>query len=166
MKKGVADVSAVCTMTNQRPNPPRKNIKLADLVLFAVAIFLIFMTPWGNTNSYHRLMLFLYVVCVLLRFSNIRKQKMREYYQRGEELTEENGGWDGYVWGDTREEYIEVRRAFLTMDEEDRMIVGMHVFGGYKTREIAQILAMNENTVRSREHRALQRMEKQLKGLR
>ena len=73
---------------------------------------------------------------------------------------------DGYVWGDTREEYIEVRRAFLTMDEEDRMIVGMHVFGGYKTREIAQILAMNENTVRSREHRALQRMEKQLKGLR
>ena len=64
MKKGVADVSAVCTMTNQRPNPPRKNIKLADLVLFAVAIFLIFMTPWGNTNSYHRLMLFLYVVCV------------------------------------------------------------------------------------------------------
>ena len=87
-------------------------------------------------------------------------------YQRGEELTEENGGWDGYVWGDTREEYIEVRRAFLTMDEEDRMIVGMHVFGGYKTREIAQILAMNENTVRSIEHRALQRMEKQLKGLR
>lgn len=79
MKKGVADLSAVCTMTNQRPNPPRKNIKLADLVLFAVAIFLIFMTPWGNTNSYHRLMLFLYVVCVLLRFSNIRKQKMREF---------------------------------------------------------------------------------------
>ena len=98
--------------------------------------------------------------------ANMCKQKMREYYQRGEELTEENGGWDGYVWGDTREEYIEVRRAFLTMDEEDRMIVGMHVFGGYKTREIAQILAMNENTVRSREHRALQRMEKQLKGLR
>ena len=68
--------------------------------------------------------------------ANMCKQKMREYYQRGEELTEENGGWDGYVWG------------------------------GYKTREIAQILAMNENTVRSREHRALQRMEKQLKGLR
>lgn len=79
MKKGVADVSAVCTMNNQRPNPPRKNIKLADLVLFAVAIFLIFMTPWGNTNSYHHLMLFLYVLCVLLRFSNIRKQKMREF---------------------------------------------------------------------------------------
>ena len=41
--------------------------------------------------------------------ANMCKQKMREYYQRGEELTEENGGWDGYVWGDTREEYIEVR---------------------------------------------------------
>lgn len=83
MKKGVADVSAVCTMNNQRPNPPRKKIKPTDLILFAVAIFLLFMTPWGNTNSYHRLMLFLYFLCVLLRFSNIRKQKMREFeYKR------------------------------------------------------------------------------------
>lgn len=79
MKKGVADVSAVCTMNNQRSNPPRKKIKPTDLILFAVAIFLLFMTPWGNTNSYHRLMLFLYFLCVLLRFSNIRKQKMREF---------------------------------------------------------------------------------------
>lgn len=79
MKKGVADVSAVCTMNNQRPNPPRKKIKPTDLILFAVAIFLLLMTPWGNTNSYHRLMLFLYFLCVLLRFSNIRKQKMREF---------------------------------------------------------------------------------------
>ena len=79
MKKGVADVSAVCTMNNQRPNPPRKKIKPTDLILFAVAIFLLFMTPWGNTNSYHRLMLFLYFLCVLLRFSNLRKQKMREF---------------------------------------------------------------------------------------
>lgn len=79
MKKGVADVSAVCTMNNQRPNPPRKKIKPTDLILFAVAIFLLFMTPWGSTNSYHRLMLFLYFLCVLLRFSNIRKQKMREF---------------------------------------------------------------------------------------
>lgn len=79
MKKGVADVSAVCTMNNQRPNPPRKKIKPTDLILFAVAIFLLFMPPWGNTNSYHRLMLFLYFLCVLLRFSNIRKQKMREF---------------------------------------------------------------------------------------
>ena len=37
MKKGVADVSAVCTMNNQRPNPPRKKIKPTDLILFAVA---------------------------------------------------------------------------------------------------------------------------------
>lgn len=69
-------------MNNQRPNPPRKNLKLADLVLFAVAIFLIFQTPWGNTNSYHHLMLFLYVLCVLLRFSNLRKQKMREFARK------------------------------------------------------------------------------------
>lgn len=98
--------------------------------------------------------------------ANKCKQKMREYYRSGEELTEENGGWDGAVWGDTREEYLEVRRAFGKLGEEERMIVGMHVFCGYKTREIAQILEMNENTVRSKEHRALQSMEKMLKGLR
>ena len=46
------------------------------------------------------------------------------------------------------------------------MILAMHIFGGYKTREIAELLELNENTVRSKEHRALQRMQKQLKGLR
>ena len=98
--------------------------------------------------------------------SNMCKRKMREYYDKKEELTEENGGWDGYVWGDTREEYVEVRRVFLQLSEEERMILAMHIFGGYKTREIAELLELNENTVRSKEHRALQRMQKQLKGLR
>ena len=46
------------------------------------------------------------------------------------------------------------------------MIVGMHVFFGYKTREIAQMMAMNENTVRSREKRAIEKMGSKLKGLR
>jgi RNA polymerase sigma-70 factor (ECF subfamily) len=38
----------------------------------------------------------------------------------------------------------------------------MHVFGGYRSREIAAILGMNENTVRSKESRGLKKMEKRL----
>ena len=34
----------------------------------------------------------------------------------------------------------------------------MHVFGGYTSREIAAILHMNANTVRTRESRALKKM--------
>ena len=40
------------------------------------------------------------------------KQKMREYYQRGEELTEKTVAGTAMYGCDTREEYIEVRRAF------------------------------------------------------
>lgn len=87
-------------------------------------------------------------------------RKMREYYIQKEELTEENGGQDSCVWGDTREEYMEVRQTFLSLPKEDRMIIGMHIFFGYKTKEIAAILKMNENTVRSKESRAIQKMKK------
>jgi len=98
--------------------------------------------------------------------ANKCNRKMREYYERKEELTEENAGADRDVWCDTREEYMEVRRTFFELSHEERMIVGMHVFFGYKTREIAQMLQMNENTVRSKESRAIQRMGSRLKGLR
>lgn len=94
--------------------------------------------------------------------ANMCKRKMRDYYVQTEELTEENGGWDGYVWGDPREDCMDVRRAFLALSAEERLIVGLHVFCGYKTREIAQLLDMNENTVRSKESRALQRMRRTL----
>lgn len=96
--------------------------------------------------------------------ANMCRRKMRGYYVETEELTEENGGWDGFVWGDPREEYLDVRRAFLALSAQERMIVGMHVFCGYRTREIAEILEMNENTVRSKESRALRKMRTDLEG--
>jgi RNA polymerase sigma-70 factor (ECF subfamily) len=97
--------------------------------------------------------------------ANKCNRKMREFYNRQEELSEERRQ-ENSSSEDRREEYMEVRRVFFELPQMDRMIVGMHVFLGYKTREIAQILEMNENTVRSRESRALRRMGEQLKGLR
>ncbi|WP_394267289.1 hypothetical protein [Anaerotignum sp.] len=66
-------------MNQQQPQRPKRKIKLSDIFLLLVAVFLIYMTPWGETNSFHRLLIFLFFLCFLLRFSNARKQKMREF---------------------------------------------------------------------------------------
>lgn len=54
---------------------------------------------------------------------------------------------------------LDVRKAFSILSEEEQMIVGLSVFGGYTSREISRILRMNEHTVRSRKRRALEKME-------
>lgn len=100
--------------------------------------------------------------------SNKCRQRMREYYRQGDELTEELLVSETSLedcWTDTREEYIEVRRAFLELSDEERRIIGLHVFFGYRTREIAEFMDMNENTVRSKESRALKKLGYRLKGL-
>ena len=69
-------------------------------------------------------------------------------------------------WSQKKEEYLDVRRVFFSLPDEDRMILALHLILGYKTREIAKLLFMNENTVRSKESRAIQKMGNKLKDLR
>lgn len=100
--------------------------------------------------------------------ANKCNQRMREYYHQSGELSDElleAAGPPNTCWSDDREESMQVRQAFLQLPEEDRRIVGLHVFFGYRTREIAEALGMNENTVRSRESRALKKMGCQLEAL-
>ncbi len=52
----------------------------------------------------------------------------------------------------------DVRRAFESLDEEERMIVAFSVFGGYTSEEIAVMLKKKAVTVRSRKSRALEKM--------
>mgnify|MGYP000624018509 CR=1 FL=1 len=54
---------------------------------------------------------------------------------------------------------MQVREAFFPLSDEERFIVAMQVFGGYKSKEIGLILHKNHNTVRSRLNRALKKME-------
>lgn len=83
------------------------------------------------------------------------KRKLAEYANRAVELTEAFP-----EPADTGEftEALQVRQLFFALPEEDRMIIGLHLFGGYTSREIGNFLQMNENTVRSRESRALKRL--------
>ncbi|MEE0706838.1 MAG: sigma-70 family RNA polymerase sigma factor, partial [Adlercreutzia sp.] len=57
-----------------------------------------------------------------------------------------------------------VRQAFALLGEEDRLIVGLSVFGGYRSHEIGSLLQMNPSTVRSRRKRALDQMGRRLEG--
>ncbi len=99
--------------------------------------------------------------------SNKCKRKRKEYVNRPLEWMEEIGerGETGERHGeDNLAENYHLRKIFLELEPEDRMIISMHVFGGYTSREISEITGMNANTVRSRESRALKKLAEKLQG--
>lgn len=56
----------------------------------------------------------------------------------------------------------DVREAFEALSDEERLIVGLSVFGGYKSNEIGNVLGMKPATIRSKRSRAFQKMKKSL----
>lgn len=86
--------------------------------------------------------------------SNKCKRKLKEYVNKTVELPEDLGGGP-----ETLTEDYQVRDAFGRLSEEERLIISMHIFAGYTSKEIGQILHKNENTIRSKESRALKKME-------
>ena len=86
--------------------------------------------------------------------SNKCRMKLKEYIHKTVELPDDLAS-DGMG---SLAEHVEVRRAFARLEPEERLIISMHLFGGYKSREIAAELRMNENTVRSKESRALKKL--------
>lgn len=89
------------------------------------------------------------------------KERRKEYVNKTLELDEEAMN---AVFLEGPEEHTLVRRAFFELEQEERLIIGMHLFCGYTSREIAALLDMNENTVRSKESRALKKMAVKLNG--
>ncbi|MGX8703363.1 MAG: RNA polymerase sigma factor [Lachnospiraceae bacterium] len=51
-----------------------------------------------------------------------------------------------------------VMASLSTLSEEDRMIILLHIFGGYTSVEIGKMMHMKDATVRSREKRALEKL--------
>lgn len=88
----------------------------------------------------------------------MRKKSRREYLadereQRAEGMPDPNLA-----------ERLELMELLSKLDEEERMIVTLSVFGGYKGEEIAEILERRHSTVRSRYRRALKKLERELRG--
>ena len=63
---------------------------------------------------------------------------------------------------DLTDEQIAVRQAMLKLDSVSREIVTLSVISGYKSEEIAEIMGLNPNTVRSRKQRALMKLRDEL----
>lgn len=94
------------------------------------------------------------------------KQKLAMYANRPVEWNEANfNGSDCYQANKTNEviEGVELEKAFKMLDFIDRQIVSMSVFAGFNSSEIAKILGMNSNTVRTRRARALEAMKNYLR---
>lgn len=84
-------------------------------------------------------------------------KRIRQYTESPVELTESLPGSP-----DRLSEQSDVRRALDSLSREDRLIISMNIFAGYSSQEIGEQLGLNPNTVRSRQRRALKKMESML----
>ncbi|MGN1168447.1 MAG: RNA polymerase sigma factor, partial [Lachnospiraceae bacterium] len=92
--------------------------------------------------------------------SNVCKKKLKENDKRQKSESKETEE----LWNDlgVQPDYslaLDVRKAFFILSEEEQEIVALSVFGGYNSKEIAEMLKCNANTVRSKRKRALSKME-------
>lgn len=67
----------------------------------------------------------------------------------------------GYI--DSEIEFsIPVRDALSKLDEESRRIIMLSIVGGFKSREIGEMLYISSNTVRTKQRRALKKLREEL----
>ena len=89
------------------------------------------------------------------------KRKMAEYYERNIPLDEvehlEANAEEKEVW-------LSFKMALSNLNYEERCIVTYHIVGGYNSKEIAKILDINRNTVRSKLSRALEKIRLRMEG--
>lgn len=91
--------------------------------------------------------------------ANVCKKKLKERSRTEVELSEEHKAEET----DT-ELQMDVQRAFLMLDEEEKTIVALSAFGGYNSKEIGELLQLNSSTVRSKRKRAVEKMSTKLKN--
>lgn len=90
---------------------------------------------------------------LVIKCKNKRKSYMKKTLELDEAIPSEHID---------QEERYDVQKAFADLSEEEKKVVSMAVFGGYRSGEIGKLLGLNANTVRSKLSRALGKMEKKL----
>ncbi len=96
--------------------------------------------------------------------SNKCKQKLKEYAERRKKETVNELYEKPETNYNDLTENLQIRLAFSSLSEEERLILSMDIFAGYTSSEIGEILHINENTVRSKKSRALKKLREQLKN--
>ena len=85
--------------------------------------------------------------------SNKCRRKRKEYLNKTEELNPE-------LEGETKDYATtgDLQIAMSRLSEQERLIINLIVIAGYKSNEVAAMLHMNANTVRSKQNRACEKL--------
>lgn len=78
-------------------------------------------------------------------------------------LARESGEWDP-DWNVEFPEKSELFYAVMALPEHERIVIHLHYFEGYDTREIAGILRISQTAVTSRLSRARKHLKERLEG--
>lgn len=91
--------------------------------------------------------------------ANVCKRKLKEKSRQEVELSETHPFYDV-----DKELNMDLQRALIVLDEEERNIISLSAFYGYNSKEIGKILKMNPNTVRSKRKRAVEKLGVSIRG--
>lgn len=118
------------------------------------------MAAYGNIHKLRKPEAFKSWIFTIL--SNVCRKRLRALAKEASARGEEE--WE-CLSGEERDQAaaMDVRRAFTILSEEEQEIIGLSVFGGYNSQEIGQMLGKKPGTVRSKQSRALKKMELVLK---
>ena len=121
------------------------------------------LAAWENFGKLRRKEAFRAWIFQIL--ANVCKKSLRGRALRGypsENPLQEGNAEKGTAAEGGLTERLEILELLSGLDEEERMIILLSVFGGYKGEEIAGILKRRHSTVRSRYRRALKKLERKL----
>ena len=121
------------------------------------------LAAWENFGKLRRKEAFRAWIFQIL--ANVCKKSLRRRALRGypsESPLQEGNAEKGTAAEGDLTERLEILELLSGLDEEERMIILLSVFGGYKGEEIAGILKRRHSTVRSRYRRALKKLERKL----
>lgn len=90
--------------------------------------------------------------------ANRCKRRKKEYLDRCVPLED-----DYFEPRPELEEICDLHKAMSSLKKDERMIIALTAFGGYNSREIASILKMNGNTVRTKRSQGFAKLRNLLK---
>lgn len=97
--------------------------------------------------------------------SNKCKNKMREYYRDADNIVKDSDDEESDITStissnENIEDNVMVKEVLQLLSENEREIINLSVFAGYKSEEIGEMLHMNASTVRSTRKRTLAKLAK------
>ena len=121
----------------------------------------------GMLKQPHRFASWLYVIAANRSNTWLRKKYLRAQLLEDKDISQtDNANYSEYVLTEneriTAETQQEVVKKLLAkLGESERTVMTLHYFGEMTCREIGAFLGVSENTIKSRLHRAQQRLKKE-----